>query len=67
MAVDYNICVLNRENDRDDSFVLIKPSSPDIDDVKKAVFDRFPMLQNRPLHMFYNGKLNKLSSLFFKL
>lgn len=66
MARVYKVCVLKHEYDYYDLNVPIKPDSLDIVDFKKAVYKRFPVLQNKPLHMFYEGK-NKFASFFFLL
>lgn len=56
MACEYKISIVNKETDIVNCFISIKPSSSNFDSFKEAIYDRFPILKNQPLYIFYNGK-----------
>lgn len=58
MACEYKISVIkiDYQSESCSTFVAIKPNLPSFDSLKEAIYDRFPVLNNQPLYIFYRGK-----------
>lgn len=56
MACSYKVCIVKDEFENANCFVSIKPNLEEFDSLKEAIYDRFTMLKNQPLHIYYQGQ-----------
>lgn len=56
MVPVFKISLFENESDNNSYYVLIQPRLPTFDSFKQAIYDRFPVLRNKPLCMYYYGK-----------
>lgn len=56
MAPLFKISLFDDESDTNTYYVLIQPHLPTFYSFKQAIYDRFPVLRNKELYMYYYGK-----------